>query len=314
MIYPDRIGTMCVAERFSWTAESLRACWGDVSDTFQSSCPVARLRVGPTGPGLRNRFISFARRRRLLQRLDWETLHAIELVCMEEGGSTELSEWSRMTSLMPRTQRFEIGFVSGNPRRDSTVLYSLFDRWAPVGSPEYAYQFRQQMRFCPACYASGMGYGSSRPESAYEHNMNISWWGRTVSNTPATYESGVLRDVYPRSLLSEAYLAAPVGRSGLSLREWIARDPKARGTLRPFTETLTEWRPPVEQIPSIRESLYRGGRVFYWRFFLSHHGFVKKIPEPLYRPDLSEPWEAPEPIPEIYRADYYADRDPGLIY
>jgi len=26
------------------------------------------------------------------------------------------------------------------------------------------------------------------------------------------------------------------------------------------------------------------------------------------------PWEAPDPIPEIYRADYWKDKDPGLTY
>lgn len=36
--------------------------------------------------------------------------------------------------------------------------------------------------------------------------------------------------------------------------------------------------------------------------------------EPFYRPDYSAPWEAPDPIPEIYRADYWQDKDPGLTY
>ncbi|MFG0275759.1 MAG: hypothetical protein ACF8QF_11960 [Phycisphaerales bacterium] len=34
--------------------------------------------------------------------------------------------------------------------------------------------------------------------------------------------------------------------------------------------------------------------------------------EPLHRPDLTAPWEAPDPIPEIFRADFYRDKDPGL--
>lgn len=48
-------------------------------------------------------------------------------------------------------------------------------------------------------------------------------------------------------------------------------------------------------------------------------GFVPRLaqrnePRLFYRPDLSAPWEAPDPIPEIYRADDWKDKDPSLTY
>ena len=52
----------------------------------------------------------------------------------------------------------------------------------------------------------------------------------------------------------------------------------------------------------------------YWRFFCPAHDAKGQRPEPLYRPDPRAPWEAPEPIPEIYRAEFYKDKDPGLVY
>jgi hypothetical protein len=94
--------------------------------------------------------------------------------------------------------------------------------------------------------------------------------------------------------------------------------PARRGTLEPYTDLLTKWTPPIEKIHQIREELYRVGRVFYWRFFCPEHrdpdDWSKRIPEPLFRPDLSAPWEAPDPIPEIYRADFWKDKDPALTY
>lgn len=64
----------------------------------------------------------------------------------------------------------------------------------------------------------------------------------------------------------------------------------------------------MERIPALREELYRAGRLFYWRFF-DPSDAMYRTPE-----SLREPWEAPEPIPEIYRESFYADKDPGLVY
>jgi len=94
--------------------------------------------------------------------------------------------------------------------------------------------------------------------------------------------------------------------------------PARRGTLEPYTDLQTKWTPPIEKIHQIREELYRAGRVLSWRFFCPQHvdpdDWSKRIPEPLFRPDLSAPWEAPDPIPEIYRADFWKDKDPALTF
>jgi hypothetical protein len=139
------------------------------------------------------------------------------------------------------------------------------------------------------------------PTKGYEHfRDSLTFW---------------LHDVFPDNYLSAEYLDAPVGFTGQTLREWIDADEGGRGTLRPYTESLTEWRPPVARIPLIREALYRMGRVFYHPFLEEHNfergpGWVKPIPNPLYRPDPYAAWECPEgPIPERFRADSYPETD-----
>lgn len=125
-------------------------------------------------------------------------------------------------------------------------------------------------------------------------------------------DSVLLRDIYRESYLSLPYLEARLGRSATTLKQWIEADTARRGTLEPYTDILTKWTPPVEKIPQIREELFRAGRVFYWRFFCPPAPNQK--PDRFFRPDLSAPWEAPDPIPEIYRADYWKDKDPALTY
>jgi hypothetical protein len=139
------------------------------------------------------------------------------------------------------------------------------------------------------------------PTKGYEHlRGSLTFW---------------LHDVFPDNYLSVEYLDTPVGFTGRTLREWILADEGMRGTLRPYTESLVEWRPPVARIPRIREELYRMGRVFYHPFLEEHNfergpGWVKPIPNPLYRPDPYAAWECPEgPIPERFRADSYPETD-----
>lgn len=143
--------------------------------------------------------------------------------------------------------------------------------------------------------------------------------------------------MYHHNYLSNARLDAPFGKTAVTLREWIEDEPANRGDLRPFTDFLTEWTPPQERIPEIREALFRAGRLFYHRFFkeldydrvISKDGRIAMAsdtpwkddpsylpvtspPERFHRPDIHAPWESPEPIPEMFRAEWYRSLDPSL--
>ena len=65
------------------------------------------------------------------------------------------------------------------------------------------------------------------------------------------------------------------------------------------------WRPVPENIPAIREALFREGAIFYWRFFNPR--------EPLFR-DFGRPFVPPDPLPEMVRADFYAGRDSSVTW
>jgi len=40
---------------------------------------------------------------------------------------------------------------------------------------------------------------------------------------------------------------------------------------------------------------------------------MQQEPNPLYRSDPWAPWEAPDAIPEIFRADYHRDNDEAFV-
>ncbi|MGP1310005.1 MAG: hypothetical protein ACTS27_07405 [Phycisphaerales bacterium] len=141
-------------------------------------------------------------------------------------------------------------------------------------------------------------------------------WLQDASHSSATRW---LHDIFPHNYLSIEYLDAPVGHTGQTLREWIEADPPQRGVLSPYTDTLLDWQPPVQNIPMIREHLYKMGRIFSNLFVLEKTSWAKAMadrfdPNPLYRPDPYAPWEAPKgvPIPARFLADTYRGMDPSI--
>jgi hypothetical protein len=210
-----------------------------------------------------------------------------------------------------------IGAIDTSTLMHNRSLEHLGRNLSDVCRTKYAFEYRQRWMMNYENYHYGMIPVHIDHHLTRDGGMNFCWWSSTDEYRDKQFSAGLLRDIYPTSYLSRPYLDARLGHSRTTLEQWIKADPGSRGTLEPFTDILTKWTPPVEKIPQIREELYRAGRVFYWRFFSPKHGGWMGIPEtiePLYRPDLSAPWEAPEPIPEIYRADFWKDKDPSLTY
>lgn len=102
----------------------------------------------------------------------------------------------------------------------------------------------------------------------------------------------LIRTVFPVNLLPNATLDMPYGKTTQNLREYLGSHP---GTLelRRFNKHCWLWRPAPEWIESLRESLFRGGRLWYFPCQRKEQG-----PPGFYRPDLTEPWEYHGELPE----------------
>ncbi len=316
MINASLLGAVLVSHGEAWSTAGMRAAFDHLRKEWLAIGTVPS-RLAAVGDGIPKDYAAFPKRRADLEANRFATIESFSMTELAEGGASEIFDWTAYAIVIKRTGVLEFGWTSSSARTDDRPPLTLFSSLRREHSGRYGYLFRQAMGFGPKCYALGLSYGNIASQRTREHELNISWWGHTAISDDRTIASGLLRDIYPRNFLSDPYLDAPIGRTAMTLREWIEDNPDSRGSLGPFTETLTEWRPPVDRIPAIREALYRAGRVFYWRFYCPEQpggSDGPRRPEPLFRPNLADPWEAPEPIPEIYRASYYADKDPGLIY
>jgi hypothetical protein len=172
--------------------------------------------------------------------------------------------------------------------------------FAKLSVDDYGYMFFMQRRFGATWYHDGMPYAyvSEANLRSDEQKSNIGAW----SHSSEHFKQPLLRDVYPYNFLSRRYLELPV--HGTTLRRWIEADP-SRGTLEPLTDTITTWRPVIENIPLIRESLFRAGVMFYWRFYVQPSDTFLHMPGP-------RPFGPDESIPEIFRASFYSGLDPRL--
>ena len=312
MINADEIGVVCVAHQCDWTGDAMRSAYELIVRTWTDACVEPDM-LGAKAPGVTSgKYGSFKQKRRHLEKNRFDDVERFELIRLADHGKFVSTEWAACASVARRWGRGSLGWIPAVLGNKASGFPGLFKSLTEIGGARYGYLFQQRMNLGPQFYAIGMGYGNVNHERHQEHGSNVSLW-QPDRKDQAT--SLFLRDIYPQNFLNAEYLNAPIGRTAITLREWIEDDPDERGAIKPFTDTLTEWAPPVQNIPKIREALFRAGRVYYWKFFSPvYRENGQEKPQPLYRPDPRAPWEAPDPIPEIYRADYWKDKDPGLTY
>jgi hypothetical protein len=167
---------------------------------------------------------------------------------------------------------------------------------ATISGARYGYLFQMERTLDALEYPVG---GNARhPSWTNEEGQNIGMWGVARSEIG---DRTILRDVYPVNFLRGPYLDGQI--EGKTLREWISLDPR-RGTLDLLTEGVWRWQPVTENIPVIRERLFRAGMLFYWRHF-----------------DPAGPWSRflgrsmPKgaEIPEMFQAEHYRGRNPCVV-
>jgi len=214
-----------------------------------------------------------------------------------------------------RTQSIVLGWIPAFIGGSALTFFDLFKEIVEIGNARYGLQYQKKTN--PPHFSEMPKDPASR-----ERYTNIQRWHPW---TPEQAGSLLLVGVYSHNYLSNAHLDAPFGKTAMTLREWIESEPSERGELKPFTNTLTEWTPTRENIPEIREQLFRAGRLFYWRFWetvlrprrpgepLDPRDPKNHLPGPYYRSDIHAPWEATDPIPEIFRAELNKNADPRVV-
>ncbi|HRK32741.1 MAG TPA: hypothetical protein PLD59_16895 [Tepidisphaeraceae bacterium] len=257
----------------------------------------------PTHPG--KYYKSFTRTRSSLESQNFEhvehftvhrgpaesTLEPVEFDITGSVGQQLDFDWSARMQITPSTLRIS----------KHEALLHMID-FAALTIQRYGFIFFMAREDGPTFVAFGVTYGDRHGRTEMEIE-NLGYWG-VYGNLHRMYP--LLRDVYPLSFLSRPYLDLPV--YGTTLERWIRKD-VSRGTLEPLkgNEAISVWRPVPANIPAIREQLFPTGALFFFRYFQDWE------PDNPWKRDFSKPYRMPkEPIPEIFRADFYKGRDPAV--
>ena len=223
--------------------------------------------------GARN-YEPFRRARKRLEAGDWSKWSHVTLMHFkpERKGLTMGFQWTAEANVGlqdPTIRDFPKEWMTGRWRArfsidvgdvgltDAVATRELL-HFLKLTVDEYVYLFVMMRRDSPSSYASGSDIGPNHLTA--EQGRNRQGWGTDYVH----FRWRLLRDVYPCNCLSRSYLDLDV--CGQTLEEWISEDP-ARGALERVSDRLTLWRPPVANIPILRENLFRAGLIFHYKDF-----------------------------------------------
>ena len=138
------------------------------------------------------------------------------------------------------------------------LLRSSLDRIRPI----YGIGFVQRRDQGPDFYTVGVSFGTDEGATVgpeYEEDVATGRWADGMDE--AVYEQGILRDVYPYSLLTARHLRRDI--DGRPLWAWIQEKPQ-RGQLAPFGDggDYTLWTVGPENLASTRRQLAAAGGLY----------------------------------------------------
>ena len=247
---------------------------------------------------------SFARMHKKLEAEDFSKVASISIGHVEDGPEYDytrrISEFSIAAETPHRAWEWSWTLY---PRRILSAKEAAIDamlRLAAFSGGQYGFVYHMSYRWKPSFYPGGLQSGDDLVKKEHpDFYDNRGWWGRIW------WESGVpilLRDIFSINLLTRPYLNLRVGKA--TLEAWI-NSKASHGILERLegNDQITLWRVHPQHISQVREDLFKAGAVFYWRFF--------EPGDPLER-DFSKPFTPPNPIPDIYRAEFHAGHDPKV--
>lgn len=297
-----------VAESCVWTPKKLRQSydlilerfteWGFEPNIVTMKAPDVPARFG-------SRYATLIRRRKKIEASSFRNVHWMELTHTTTDKMAPHNGMLLQASLMPNPnwRRLTLSFVPSLTAVPDSEVRRLCVKLVELSGAKYAYRIQNRIWYSLGGYTYGGGYGEViRPRDESDLTSNSNEWGRSAQKA---IETGTLRDIHPRMYLKDSCLDSLVGYSNDTLRVWIENDPN-RGILIPFTSSLTEWIPKQAQIHIIRESLFRAGRLFYWRHFDAR--------ESLCREQFVNRWEPQGETPDIYLPKFYRGCDPSFTW
>ncbi len=210
-----------------------------------------------TARGFGEKPLLFARAWKRLHRAAPETLRSVELYSLVEDWNT-LSGWTATCAIDQDDDYFLLGAgLSTMPDAEQRIV-ALARRWLDRIRPAYGIGFFREHGRGPDGYVIGLECGLdvySGPE--YEEAGATNRWMDGMDE--AVYDRGILRDVYPHSLLTSRHLDRDV--DGRSLRAWIAAEPW-RGRIARCRDGYALWTVEQKHLAAVRYQLAAAGALY----------------------------------------------------
>lgn len=134
---------------------------------------------------------------------------------------------------------------------DKKNVEGLIQEISTYVTSEYGIVYQRDFSKGPGLYVGDIIAGLEFSTAEEEEADRIGEWWRAYF-LGGNYRLGLLRDIYPMNLLSEAHLREPV--LGTTLKDWIESSPQY-GELKALTPNLWSWSLSAEEIDQVREAL-----------------------------------------------------------
>ena len=309
------VGVALFVDRFAHTPERKRAFFLWLDKAFN------RLGVTPTRLAGGGDFKTYRGLRPRLLRSEFSEIVHFAIECLPPGRE-EFRGWKSQAAVGRNRRMFRdhdgiwhsnwmpdkldevrwtakwIVFAEDAGLPEGVVLEEMM-RFAELAMDEYGYIAWLKRGTEPAAFDMNLMVPGDRLGETWSHSRD-QLWNRFTWTRFGCWTKRLLRDTFPINFLGRSYLDLPI--EGTTLERWILADP-ARGTLEPFNGRVWVWRPVIEQIPFIREPLFRAGLLHWWGMF-SVDDYTQL--------QVKEPFVPPAQTPEMFRPEYFVGRDPKI--
>jgi hypothetical protein len=225
-----------------------------------------RLRCPPhiMGTSYDKKLISFKRSNSKLEKIGFSNVEYFQLVSLPPDAKHELEGDNFQIVADFKRQTLTISARTSIASLTKGSLLPLAQEAADILQPEYGIGFHRDERFGPTFYVSGVGCFPASwkpPESEEEEEKmwaEIGGWG-SYGLPNHVWQHGFIRSVYPWNFLTSSQLQEKI--DGLTLERWIRKSPD-HGTLTGFTNNMTLWEVPTQDIPRLKTLLEEAKIIF----------------------------------------------------
>lgn len=214
--------------------------------------------MGGTGS---KKLIQFKNGKRKLEKNGFVNIEGFSI----DGGVSEpgtTANWQTAAYFYPVDNYLYFCFLEDIVDFTKPELQPIIQHLLKFTGSKYGIAYQREYLKGPYWYALGVIGTAGKIEIPKSESELISKWRIEYRHSDGDYYTGLLRDVYPYNLLTEAHLQQKV--NGANLEQWINKTPQ-HGTLDRITDQHWLWSVPSDYIPVIQKELYPSGLLLCYK-------------------------------------------------